>query len=118
MIRELYKKYNKPFLKLLLIICIFLIIYISVKYLVPFFAPFVIALIISIINEPVIRLLENKVKIPRKIAAVISLLLTISVLGVIVTLGIIKIFNELVILQGNLSTYIDSISGTNCRLFP
>jgi sporulation integral membrane protein YtvI len=111
MTRELYKKYNKPFLKLLLIICVFLIIYVSVKYLVPFFAPFVIALIISLINEPVIRVLENKVKIPRKIAAIISLLLTISVLGVIVTLGIIKIFNELVILQGNLSTYIDSISG-------
>lgn len=111
MIKELHEKYNKPFAKLLLIMSVFLVIYISVKYLIPFFAPFVIALIISLINEPVIRLLEKKVKIPRKIAAILSLLLTISVLGVIVTLGIIKIFNELVILQGNLSTYIDSISG-------
>lgn len=111
MIKELYEKYNRPVIKLLLIIGVFLLIYFSIKYLLPFFAPFIIALLISIINEPVIRLLENKLKIPRKISAIISLLLTISVLGVIVTLGIVKIFNELVILQGNLSTYIDSISG-------
>jgi sporulation integral membrane protein YtvI len=111
MVRDLYIKYNRPFIKLLLIVCVFLIIYLSVKYMLPFLAPFIIALIISIINEPVIRLLENKAKIPRKIAAIVSLLLTISILGVIVTLGVIKIFNELVILQGNLSTYVDSISG-------
>ena len=109
--KELYEKYHKLAIKLLLTAGIFLFIYFLVKYFLPFFAPFVIAVIISMINEPFIRLLEKKAKIPRKIAAIISLLFTISILGVIITIGIIKIFNELIILQENLSTYIDSISG-------
>ena len=57
----------------------------------PFFAPFIIAIVVSYINEPVIRILK-KFKIPRKIAAVISLLITMSLLATVVTLGIIKIY--------------------------
>ena len=106
---ELWDKYRSAIKKLVLIIAIFAAIYISITYLFPFFAPFVIAIIVSYINEPVIRLLR-KLKISRKIAAVISLLVTISALAFVITAGIIKIYNELTVLQSNLDTYSSEIS--------
>lgn len=106
---EILGKYQSAVKKCLLIIVIFAVIYLSITYLFPFFAPFVIAVIVSFINEPVIKLL-GKIKVPRKIAAVISLLFTLSVLGSVITFGIIKIYNELISLQENLSHYSNEIS--------
>lgn len=104
-----WDKYQGSIKKVLLIIVIFAVIYVSIKYLLPFFAPFVIALIVSYINEPVIRLL-GKIKIPRKVAACISLLFTMSVLAFVITLGIIKIYDELTALQDNITTYSNDIT--------
>lgn len=104
------QKYYRIIARLILIAVIFAIIYVSVKYLLPFLAPFIIAVAISIVNEPIISFLENKLKIHRKIGSIVSLLLTISIFGVALTYGIIKIYNELVILQNNLATYIDATS--------
>ncbi len=106
---ELLIKYQSAIKKLVLIIIIFASIYISITYLFPFFAPFVIALVVSYINEPVIRLLK-RLKISRRIAAVISLLVTMSVLGFAITVGIIKIYDELTILRTNLNAYSNEIS--------
>jgi len=106
---ELWTKYQSAIKKLVLIVIIFATIYISITYLFPFFAPFVIAMIVSYINEPVIRLLQ-KFKISRKIAAIISLLVTMSALGFSITAGIIKIYDELTVLQNNLATYSTEIS--------
>lgn len=106
---ELWIKYQSAFKKLVLIAVIFATIYFSITYLFPFFAPFVIAIIVSIINEPVIKLL-SKFKISRKVAAVISLLFTMSILGFAITIGIIKIYNELNALQQNLNTYSSDLS--------
>lgn len=106
---EFWDKYKGAIKKVSLIIVIFSFIYFSIKYLLPFFAPFVIALLVSYINEPVIKLLE-KIKIPRKVAACISLLFTMSVLVLLITLGIIKIYNELIALQDNINTYSQDIS--------
>lgn len=112
---ELLNKYRSAFKKLLLIILIFAIIYVSITYLFPFFAPFIIAIVVSYINEPVIRILK-KFKIPRKIAAVISLLITMSLLATVVTLGIIKIYDELIILRDNLTVYSNDISAQLSKL--
>ncbi|EPR09552.1 sporulation integral membrane protein YtvI [Ruminiclostridium papyrosolvens] len=106
---ELWSKYQSTIKKILLILLIFAVIYLSISYFLPFFAPFVIALIVSYINEPVIKLLQ-KFKISRKAAAAISLLFTMSVLGLGLTIGIIKIYNELIVLQDNLSAYSSDIS--------
>jgi sporulation integral membrane protein YtvI len=111
-----YQKYKTFINKIVLVTVVIFLLYLTVTYLLPFFAPFVIAIIIAFINEPVIRLLE-KLKVPRKLAAVISLFFTISVLGLIVTLGIIKIYNELLILQNNISDYINGISNQLTELF-
>lgn len=106
---EILSMYKSPIKKVLLIILIFATIYFSITYLLPFFAPFVIAMIVSYINEPVIRLLE-KFKISRKVAAIISLLVTMSALGFGITIGIIKIYDELTVLQKNITTYSNEIS--------
>lgn len=106
---ELWNKYQSTIKKVFLILLIFAVIYLSITYLLPFFAPFVIALVVSYINEPVIKLL-GKFKISRKAAAAISLLFTMSVLGFGVTAAIIKIYNELTVLQGNLTEYSSDIS--------
>ncbi len=112
---ELWIKYQSAIKKLVLIIIIFAIIYISITYLFPFFAPFIIAIVVSYINEPVIKLLQ-KFRMPRKIAAVISLLVTMSALGLGITLGVIKIYDELFILRNNLTTYSTEISAEINRI--
>lgn len=106
---DFWNKYQGVIKKIALIAIIFAAIYVSIKYLLPFLAPFVIALVVSYINEPVVRLLE-KIRIPRKIAACISLLFTMSVLGFVITLGVIKIYNELTALQDNINYYSIDIS--------
>ncbi len=106
---DFWDKYKGTVKKIVLIVLIFASIYVSIKYLLPFFAPFVIALIVSYINEPVIRLLQ-KIKISRKVAACISLLFTMSVLAFVITLGVIKVYNELIALQDNINSYSVDIS--------
>lgn len=105
-----YERYLQFIVKLVLVVVIFLIIYLFIMYLLPFFAPFLVAVILALINEPVIDLLERRVKMPRKLAAVVSLFVTISALGFIITIGVIKIYNELVILQGGVSDYVSMTS--------
>ncbi len=106
---EIWNKYQSIIKKLLLILLIFAVIYLSISYLLPFFAPFVIALIVSYINEPVIKLLQ-RFKISRKAAAAVSLLFTMSLLGLVLTVGILKMYNELIVLQDNLTKYSSDIS--------
>ncbi len=112
---EIWSKYQGSIKKFLLIITIFAVIYLSITYLLPFLAPFVIAVIVSYIDEPVIRLLE-KIKIPRRIAAVISLLLTVSVLAFAIIAGVLKLYNELTGLQNNINSYSNDISEEINRL--
>lgn len=106
---EIWSKYQSIIKKLILILLIFAVIYLSISYLLPFFAPFVIALIVSYINEPVIKLLQ-RFKISRKAAAAVSLLFTMSLLGLVLTVGILKMYNELIVLQDNLTKYSSDIS--------
>lgn len=112
---DIISKYQGTLKKIALIIIIFAAIYLSITYLLPFFAPFVIAVIVSYINEPVIRLL-GKLKISRKIAAIISLLFTMSVLGFAISAGVLKIYDELISLKDNMNTYSIDLSEQANRL--
>lgn len=112
---NIISKYQSALKKIAFIIIIFAAVYLSITYLLPFFAPFVIAVIVSYINEPVIKLL-CKMKISRKVAAIISLLFTISVLGFAITTGVLKIYNELTALKDNLNEYSIDLSGEADRL--
>jgi sporulation integral membrane protein YtvI len=57
--------------------------------------PFIIAFIIASIIEPIIRFLMRKTKMPRKIAAPITLLFFLCSFGVIITLIVIRLINEI-----------------------
>ena len=57
--------------------------------------PFIIAFLIASIVEPIIRFLMRKAKMPRKIAVPITLLFFICSFGVIITLIIVRLINEI-----------------------
>ena len=105
-----YYKYVRPFRKVAVIAGVFFAIYLAFTYLFPLLAPFITAGILTMINEPLISLMKKRFKLSRKVAAGISLLITIIVLGLVATFIIIKIYHELLILQGNVSTYVNSVS--------
>ncbi|MCX7748917.1 MAG: sporulation integral membrane protein YtvI [Clostridia bacterium] len=105
-----YEKYYNALFKVIVLAAVLAAIYFAFTYLIPFFAPFVIGLIIAAINEPLIHLLEKRLKIPRRAASVVSLLFSILVLGFLVAIGILKIYNELVYLKENLSSHANTTS--------
>lgn len=70
--------------------------------------PFIIAFILSSLIEPIVYFLEKKVKIPRKIGSVISLLLVLSVLGTILGLIINRLVKEII----NVYNQINEIFGS------
>lgn len=103
-------KYIQIAVKLLAIGVIIVIISLLFNFLMPLVAPFILGLIISVINEPVIKILEKKLRVPRKYGAVLSLMLTLLIVIFVLLFGIVQIYNELMILQANVSSYINSIS--------
>lgn len=105
-----FTKYLRPFQRIGIILGVFFLLYLLFVYLFPLLSPFITAAVIAIINEPLTTQLEKRFRISRKLASGLSLLLTISVLGFAAIFVIIKLYHELVILQGNISSYIDSIS--------
>src|SRR5690554_1676523 len=66
--------------KLLILLLIILAAYIAYR-LAYYVAPFIIAYILSSLIEPVVRFFVKKVKIPRRLATVISLLLVFGIVG-------------------------------------
>jgi len=103
-------KYIQLALKLLAVGLIIVVISLGMKYLLPLLAPFIFALVISVINEPVIKFMENKLNIPRKYGSILSLILTLCIVVIALLIGIVQIYNELMILQANVTNYINSIS--------
>ncbi|MDF2523683.1 MAG: sporulation integral rane protein YtvI, partial [Clostridiales bacterium] len=105
-----FAKYLGPFQKIGIILGVYTLIYLSFIYLFPLLSPFITAAIIALINEPLTSLLQKRFRMSRKVASGLSLLFTISIIGLAAVFIIIKLYHELIILQGNVSNYIDSIS--------
>lgn len=70
-----------------------------------FFAPFIIGYLLSLIADPFIRLLTNKLKFNRKIAALISVVFMLLILGLVLTLIILKLITEMKSLISVLPVY-------------
>ena len=70
--------------------------------------PFIIAFILSSLIEPIVSFLEKKVKIPRKIGSVFSILLVLSFLGTILGLVISRLVKEII----NVYNQINEIFGS------
>lgn len=100
------KKYEKLLMNIFYIAIIFTSIYVLIKYVLPFLSPFIIGLFIAMINEPIIKLFENKLNLPRKLCSIIALILTLLVTGFIVVFSFLNIYHELVRLEDNISEYI------------
>jgi len=105
-------KLKSIFISIGIISVMIFVIYITVNYLFIYIAPFLIAVIISSINEPAITFMENKMKCNRKLASLLSLALTVSVISVLIILCTVKVYYELLRLKDNLPYYIESISST------
>ncbi|HEY8499389.1 MAG TPA: sporulation integral membrane protein YtvI [Clostridia bacterium] len=78
--------------------------------------PFIIAFILSSLIEPMINFMEKKIKIPRKIGTVFSLLLVFSILGTILGLiisrlvkEIVNVYNQINEIFGSLQFFFDAI---------
>ncbi|HPD00652.1 MAG TPA: sporulation integral membrane protein YtvI [Acetivibrio sp.] len=72
-------------------------------------APFIIAFVISSIIEPLIRFLMKKAKFPRRLAAIVSLLLVLSVISVLMLLFFSRLYNEVVSLTNERPQYLIEI---------
>ncbi len=59
-------------------------------------APFIIAFAVSSAIEPLIRFLMKKAKFPRRLAAIVSLLLVVSLITVLMLLLVSRLYNEVV----------------------
>lgn len=85
--------YAKIMFKVLVILFIALGIFLAFK-LAAFYIPFIIALIIASMIEPLIKIFTNKLKIKRKPASIISLIIFTVIIGAILTLLISSIVSE------------------------
>lgn len=110
-------KYIQFAVKLFVLGLIVLAISLIIKFCLPLLAPFIVGLLISAINEPAIKLMESRLKIPRKYGSIFSLVLTLCVVVVILLFGVIQIYNELLVLQSNITNYINSISNELTQTF-
>jgi sporulation integral membrane protein YtvI len=94
-LEKLYNIDRKKLLKLALIsigtVLAFILIYKSITYLLPF----IIAFAIAQLMEPIIKFLVDKVKIPRKLGALLSLIFMIVILGIIVLFIIASLIEQL-----------------------
>src|SRR5665647_976661 len=66
------------------------------KYVLPILLPFIIALIIVLFMEPIIKILQQRVKMPRGFAVLAAMVLVFGSIGVVLTAVIIRLVSELI----------------------
>lgn len=87
--------FNRRTIKVIIIILIIIGIFLLLRLSV-YCIPFIIAFILSSLIEPLVNFLEKKVKIPRKVGSVFSILLVLSILGTILGLIITRLIKEII----------------------
>ena len=100
--------YTKILFNLILMIFLGLFLFLIMPKLLKFFLPFVIGWIISMIANPLVRLLESRVKIVRKHSSAIIIVSAILLIVVAAALLITLIFREAKELIDNLPAIIDA----------
>ena len=103
-------------LKKSLIICgivvgVLLVIFLILKLSI-YMAPFIIAFVLSALMEPLVKLMVKKLRLNRKLAAVIAILLFLSTVGLVITLIVLKIISELKVVYNALPDYYDKINNS------
>jgi len=106
--KEIYKKILVNFL--ITIIGVVLVV-LFLGDVLKFFLPFVIGFVIAAIANPMVRFLEKKVKVKRKYASAIMIVLVLgTVVGILYLIGYILV-QELIDLAGNLPELMESAQG-------
>lgn len=98
------KYYKKIGMKVLVVLFILIGIFLLYK-LAMFYLPFIIAIIVASLIEPIVKFLMKNLKFKRKLACTISLLLVITLLGGLITLGVTKLISECTSLVSNANEY-------------
>lgn len=102
------KYYKKIGMKVLVLLFILIGLFLLYK-LAMFYLPFLIAILVASIIEPIVKFLMKRLKMKRKIACTISLLLVISILGTLITLGVTKLITECTDLIANSNEYFKEV---------
>lgn len=93
--KEIFRISPKKIVKLLLYVLAAILGAFVLYKLSSYLAPFIIAFIISLFMEPSIRFISRKLKLKRKIAAFISLLFLLLVIGTVLALIILRLISEI-----------------------
>lgn len=101
--------WSKVFRKILIFCFTIFTIYLSFKFAV-FYLPFLIAFIIAQILEPIIRFLMKKLKIKRRMSAIIVFIISLSIIIGLLILGITTLISESYNLLNGLNGYFDIFS--------
>ncbi len=113
-------RYLKILAKLTILVMALMAIYLLFTYVFPIlgkmlsyiptlFFPFILAIIIAVVIEPVVAFFENRARLNRSLAVVISLVLTVGGFIYIVSLLIAKVISEISRMTPQLMAYSDTI---------
>lgn len=108
-LNEFHKKYSKYFLMLALIIVVVLFLRI-LPLAVKLFLPFIIAWVVSLMASPLVSFLKNKLHLPYRIGAAISVLLLLTLLALLIMLLISGITGASGYITENWESMVESIS--------
>lgn len=106
------RKVKKFFLTIIMLLVILFLAYKSIFYL----SPFIVAFALSSLIEPLVRILVSKAKLPRSLAAAISLILVLIVLGFLATIVITKVIVEVKGIADNSPFFINEVYRNILRL--
>ncbi|MDK2803469.1 MAG: hypothetical protein PWR23_473 [Peptostreptococcaceae bacterium] len=104
------KKYLKILLNIFLLLLLVILIFFVVPKLAVFFMPFVIGWIIALIANPLVKFLENHVKIVRKHGSMIIIIFALTLVIGTGYLGISRIYKESITLIQNLPEIYTSLN--------
>lgn len=83
--------------------------YLLLKYVAPLVAPFIIAMFLAVFIEPLVRLLQDKARLPRAAAVGISMVVIFGGLVVMLVFAITRLIVELVHLTAYLPSYVNEV---------
>lgn len=88
------------------------ILWYALHFLFPVLLPFILAAVLSLFMEPGVRLLEARLRLPRNLAVVLVMLLGLGVVGLVLTLAVLRMISELSHLSVVLPDYIAGLRQT------
>ena len=81
-----------------------------------YYIPFLIAFILSLIMEPIIRFCMKKLKMRRKLSAILIFTIILAIIVGLITLGVITLVSETANFLGNINVYFEKMHNTSQNL--